>query len=62
MFIDLLQLHVFFFYLSPQNIATNRANYLLESILESRFPKLFSKESRSAFWVWLSTSGEQQSK
>jgi len=47
--------------LDPQNVATNRANYLLESLLESRFPKLFSNESRSALWAWLSTSGEQQS-
>lgn len=46
----------------PQNISTNRANHLLESILEYRFPKLFSDESRSALWVWLSTSGEQKSK
>lgn len=47
---------------SPQNVATNRANYLLESLLEKRFPKLFSTKSRSSLWVWLSTSGEQQSK
>ncbi|XP_022169326.1 protein ABHD16A isoform X1 [Myzus persicae] len=46
--------------LDPQNVATNRANYLLELLLERRFPKLFSSESRSALWVWLSTSGEQQ--
>lgn len=45
---------------SPQNIGTNRANNLLEIFLESRFPKLFSNESRSVFWDWLSTSGEHQ--
>lgn len=50
------------FIYSPQNIATNRANNLLESLLENRFPKLFSNESRSALWAWFSVPGEQQSK
>lgn len=51
-----------FIILRPQNITTNRANHVLESILEYRFPNLFSDDSRSALWVWLSSTGEQKSK
>ncbi|XP_050429357.1 phosphatidylserine lipase ABHD16A [Adelges cooleyi] len=46
--------------LDTRNVATNRANNLLETLLEYRFPKLFSKESRSALWNWMSTSDDDQ--
>ncbi|VVC28750.1 Alpha/beta hydrolase fold-1,Alpha/Beta hydrolase fold [Cinara cedri] len=46
--------------IDPQNVSSNRGNHLLESLLENRYPKLFTEESRLVLWNWLSTSGEQQ--
>ncbi|XP_050535509.1 phosphatidylserine lipase ABHD16A [Daktulosphaira vitifoliae] len=46
--------------LDPQNIATNRANNLLESFLEYRYPKLFTDETRTALWEWMSKADDQQ--
>lgn len=46
--------------LVPNNLSTNRGNHLLVKLLKHRYPNLFTEESESILWTWLSTTGSKQ--